>query len=179
MMDSNTTAKQGGQSDNPGSRRSDQRRNNENGRSKTENATHLAKISTEDEHLLAALDRIREGAAIDSEDVSDRIVCQAGGAMLGYWQPKTKSVEEKIVTAANALAEMQPTNATELMLAAQMLAANDAVFLFMSHATSDNASLEERNFSTEKACRFMNYTVGAWRPPIGAVMPPEPTFDLW
>lgn len=74
---------------------------------------------------------------------------------------------------------MQPTNATELMLATQMLAVNDTVFFFMSHATCDNASLEERNFSTEKACRFMNYTVGAWRPPIGAVMPPEPTFDLW
>jgi hypothetical protein len=154
-----TTGKQRGQSDRSDSQRSARRRTGETVRSKTEDQTRLAKISAEDEHLFAALDRIREGAGLGSEDVSSRIVCQAGAAILGHWQPKKKSVGKKIVTAANALAEMQPTNATELMLAAQMPAVNDAVFLFMSQATLDDTSFEERDFYTEKASRLKSVYV--------------------
>jgi hypothetical protein len=93
------------------------------------------------------------------EDVTDRIVCQAGTAILGHWQPKARTAGEKIATAANALAEMQPTNATELMLAAQMVAVNDAVFLFMSQATLDDISSEKRGFYTEKASSLMSLYV--------------------
>jgi hypothetical protein len=61
---------------------------------------------------------MRTGAQIKSESVADRILCQAGSAILGHWQPRDKSAGEKLVTAANALAEMQPANAMETMLAA-------------------------------------------------------------
>jgi hypothetical protein len=36
---------------------------------------------------------------------------------------------------------------------------NDAVFLFISQATLDDASVEKRDFYTEKACRLMNMYV--------------------
>jgi hypothetical protein len=54
--------KQRGQSHKPCPPRSEQRRNRENGPSKTEKSTHLAKISAEDEHVLAALDKLRGDA---------------------------------------------------------------------------------------------------------------------
>lgn len=152
-------AKQRSQSDKPCPTRSEQRRNSEKGLSKTEKSTHLAKVSAEDERLFAALDRMRASFQIKSEDVSDRILCQAGSAMLRHWQSKDTSEGEKLVTAANALAEMQPANATELMLAAQMLAVNDAIFLFMSQATLGDTSLEKRDFYTEKASSLMSLFV--------------------
>jgi hypothetical protein len=158
-MESETMTKQRGQLDKPCSPRSEQRRKSEKGLSKTDKSTQLAKVSAEDERISAALDRVRDGTGIKSEDVSDRILRQAGAAMLGHWQPRDKSAGEKLVTGANALAEMQPTNATELMLAAQMLAVNDAVFLFMSQATLDETSLEKRDFYTEKACKLMDVWV--------------------
>ncbi len=153
-MELKTMTKQRGQSHKPCSPRSEQRQNSEKELSKTEKSTHSAKVSAEDEHILAALDKLRGGAPIKSEDVSDRILCQAATAILGHWQPKDKSVGDKLATAASALAEMQPSSATELMLAAQMLAVIDAVFLFMSQATLDETPLEKRdfyNFYTEKA----------------------------
>lgn len=102
---------------------------------------------------------MREVTGVKSEDVSDRILCQTGTAILGHWLPKGKGPGEKLVVAANVLEEMQPTTVTELMLAAQMVAVNEAVFLFMSQATLDETSVEKREFYTEKACRLMNMYV--------------------
>jgi hypothetical protein len=93
-----------------------------NERSQTRDALRLATVTTEDERIFAALDRMREGTGIKREDVSDRILCQTGAAILGHWQPTDKSAEDKLVTAANALAESEPRNITELMLTVQMLA---------------------------------------------------------
>ena len=152
-------AKQRGQSDKPCPTRSEQRRNSEKGLSKTENPTHAANVSAEDERIFAALDRMRASVQIKSEDVSDRILCQAASAMLRRCQSKDKSAGEKLVTAADALSEMQPANAAELMLAAQMLAVNDAIFLFMSQATLDETSLEKRDFYIERACKLMDVWV--------------------
>ena len=153
------TTKQCSQSFVPDSQCSKRRQERDTVPNKTESLEHPPIVPAENDEFLAALERIRAGAGINCDDVSDRIVCQAGTAILGHWQPKAKSVEEKIITAANALAEMKPTNATELMLAGQMLAVNDAVFLFMSQATLDDTSLEKRDFYTEKASRLMNVFV--------------------
>jgi hypothetical protein len=153
------TAKEFSQSFATDSQCSKQRQKHDPVRNKTESLEHSPVVPAENDEFLAALDKIRERAGINSNDVSDRIVCQAGTALLGHWQPKAKSVEEKIITAANALAEMKPTNATELMLAGQMLAVNDAVFLFMSQATLDDSSFEKRDFYMERAARLMDIYV--------------------
>jgi hypothetical protein len=154
-----TAAKQPNKLYNSDSQCSAQRRTVGTVQGKPEDLGHFAKSSAEEGYFLAALDRLREGAGIRNEDLSDRIVCQAGAAILGHWQPKDKSTGEKIATAPNALAEMQPTNAMELMLAAKMLAVNDAVFLFMSQATLVDTSSEKRDFYTEKASSLMSLYV--------------------
>jgi hypothetical protein len=157
-MASKTMVKQRGQSHKPCFPRSERRQNNKKVLSKTDKSTNLAKVIVEDERIVAALDRLRAGAEIKNEDVADRILCQACFAMLRHWQSKGKSAADVLVTAANALAEMQPSSAMEFMLAAQMIALNDAIFLFMYQATLDETSLVKRDFYTEKVCKLM----GVW-----------------
>jgi hypothetical protein len=121
--------------------------------------TPSAKASAENQRIFSAIDTIIEGTGVKSEDVSGLILCQTGGAILGHWLPKGTGAGEKLVVAANILTEMRPTNVTELMLAAQMVAVNEAVFLFMLQATLVETSLEKREFYTEKARKLMNMYV--------------------
>ena len=67
-----------------------------------------------------------------SYDVADRIVLQAARA---HVCPEPKDADDYILKGVNAMAEMAPQNATEAMLAVQMLATHDAALLFMRRAT--------------------------------------------
>ena len=74
-----------------------------------------------------------------SYDVADRIIGQVAGAHV--W-PRPRDANDQIIKAVRIMAEMAPQNATEAMLAVQMIAANDAALLFLRRATADGQTVE-------------------------------------
>jgi hypothetical protein len=73
-------AKEFSQSFAPDSQYFKRRQKHDPPRNKTESLVHSSAVPAENDEFLAALDKIRERAGINSNDVSDRIVCQAGTA---------------------------------------------------------------------------------------------------
>jgi hypothetical protein len=89
---------------------------------------------------------------VRSHEVADRIIVQVSSA-LAY--PRPKDVDERLTKAFAAIAELAPQNATEAMLATQMVAANDAALMFLSQATLETQSFEARDANVLRAARLM------------------------
>ena len=87
-----------------------------------------------------------------SREVADRTIVQVGEALVC---PKPKEVDETLVTAFGAMAEMAPQNSTEAMLAGQMIAVNDAIFMFLKRATVQNQPAEFVDANVVRATRLM------------------------
>ncbi len=87
-----------------------------------------------------------------THELSDRIITQLGYALV--W-PEPKGSERKIVEAFAAIAEMAPQNATEAMLATQMIAVNDAALMFLRRATLESQSFEGVNANVQRTTRLM------------------------
>jgi|SRR5438105_4505348 len=87
-----------------------------------------------------------------SREVADRTIVQVGEALVF---PKPKEVDETLVTALGAMAEMAPQNVTEAMLAGQMIAVNDAIFMFLKRATVQNQPSELVDANVVRATRLM------------------------
>jgi hypothetical protein len=68
-----------------------------------------------------------------SHDVADRIIHQVANAHV--W-PKPRDVDDHIIKAIATMAEMAPQNATEAMLAVQMIATHEAGLMFLKRATT-------------------------------------------
>src|SRR2546426_4292136 len=85
-------------------------------------------------------------------DAADRFIAQAGYALV--W-PKPKDTEDHLIRASAVMAEMAPQNATEAMLATQMIAANDAALMFLRRATLDNQTFDGVEANVHRASRLM------------------------
>jgi hypothetical protein len=85
-------------------------------------------------------------------DVADRIIVQVSGALI---RPKPKNREDAIIKGIGAMAEMGPESLTEAMLAAQMVAANDAALVFLASAMSENQTVAARDANVVRATRLM------------------------
>ena len=85
-------------------------------------------------------------------DAADRFIVQAGYALV--W-PKPKDTEDHLIRASAVMAEMAPQNATEAMLATQMIAANDAALMFLRRATLDNQTFDGIEANVHRATRLM------------------------
>ena len=81
----------------------------------------------------------RQATGTQSHDVADRIIEQVTGVHV--W-PRPKDASDQVIQAVLTMAEMAPQNATEAMLAVQMIAANDAALLFLRRATADGQTVE-------------------------------------
>lgn len=87
-----------------------------------------------------------------SLDAADRLIAQAGSALV--W-PKPKDTDDHLIRAYAVMAEMSPRNATEAMLATQMIAVNDAAPMFLQRATLENQSFEGTDANVLRATRLM------------------------
>ena len=87
-----------------------------------------------------------------SDYVAIRIICQAASAQV--W-PKPADEADRLVDAAALIREMAPQNATEAMLAAQMIATNDAALMFVHRATLENQSTEGVDANVLRGTRLM------------------------
>jgi len=118
-------------------------------------AKKLREEEEEDERILGAMERIRKSSGVKAQRVVDRLVNQTASATLRHWGLKDSTPGERLELAAGALAEMEPANATEAMLANQMIAVNDAALMFVSQATLTETSSQLRDDNTERACKFL------------------------
>ncbi len=87
-----------------------------------------------------------------SRETSDRIILQVAEALV--W-PKSKDAEDTLFKAFGAIDEMRPRNGTEAMLAAQMIAANDAALMFLKRATLEAQTMYGIDANVLRATRLM------------------------
>jgi hypothetical protein len=85
------------------------------------------------------------------QDAADRLLHQAANALV--W-PNLKQ-EDAIIKTVAMMAEMAPQNATEAMLAIQMIAANEAALLFLKRATAEGQAFEGCDANMLRATRLM------------------------
>jgi hypothetical protein len=85
-------------------------------------------------------------------DAADRFIAQVGYALV--W-PKPRDTDDHLVRASAVIAEIAPQNATESMLATQMIAANDAALMFLRRATLDNQYTDAIDSNVLRATRLM------------------------
>ena len=88
-----------------------------------------------------------------SDLAAQRIFTQAIGAQ--SWPDLKKDGVMAIAGGLAVIEEMAPRNATEAMLANQMIAANDAALRFLNNATSENQSLHGCDANVLRATRLM------------------------
>jgi hypothetical protein len=69
--------------------------------------------------------------------------------------PRPKTAEEGLVNAIPLVKEMGAQNATEALLATQMIAAHEAALWFMARATSGEQTLEARDANVLRSIRLM------------------------
>jgi hypothetical protein len=85
-------------------------------------------------------------------ELAHRILIQLTNSLV--W-PKSKDVADDLRIALHAMAEMEPQNETEAMLATQMIAANDAALMFLGRATNENQHSEAIDTNVLRATRLM------------------------
>lgn len=102
------------------------------------------------------IDRLIGGACkvtgARSKETADRIIVQVAGGLV---RPKPKGANEQLIKAFAAIAEMAPQNATEAMLATQIIATNDAALMFLQRATLENQTFEGTDANVLRATRLM------------------------
>src|SRR5437870_11829718 len=118
-----------------------------------EQVDELSLITRNQEELVDELSLItRQATGTQSHDVADRIIEQVAGVHV--W-PRPKDASDQVIQAVLTMAEMGPQNATEAMLAVQMIAANDAALLFLRRATADGQTVEGSDGNVLRATRLM------------------------
>ena len=110
-------------------------------------------VSKTQEQLVEELSMItRQATGTQSHDVAERIIAQVAAAQV--W-PRPKGASDQVIQAVLTMAEMAPQNATEAMLAVQMIAANDAALLFLRRATADGQTVEGADADVLRATWLM------------------------
>ena len=122
--------------------------------SKSSPAVSTKKESEESERFTRAMQKMKSSGVRDQR-LADKLLVQAAGASLSHWTPKDVSLCQRLELAASALTEMEPSNATEAMLALQMIAVHDAVLLFLMRATQENQTFEGSDANVLRATRLM------------------------
>ncbi len=128
-------------------------------KSKRDISAEMQTQKDEDGLIVNALEKIDKSSGVEARSVSARLVAQTASSVLPYWGMKDRTVGQRLELAASTLAEMQPSSATESMLANQMIAVNDAALLFTSQATQAESTSQKRGEDTDRACRFLSLFV--------------------
>ena len=93
----------------------------------------LAEKDARDELISKLAETACKITGTSSYDVAERIIQQVANAHV--W-PKSRDVDDQLIKAISAMAEMAPQNATEAMLAVQMIATHEAGLMFLKRATT-------------------------------------------
>jgi hypothetical protein len=86
------------------------------------------------------------------DEVAIRMIDQVALSLI---RPKAIDADQNLLQAISTIAEMAPQNATEAMLATQMIATHEAALHFMAQATRDEQTFEGRDANVLRATRLM------------------------
>jgi hypothetical protein len=101
-----------------------------------------------DELILGEL----ELTGVKSRKIADGIIFQVGAALI---HPKPKGDTSTLIKALEAIGEMSPKDPVQSMLAAQMIATNEASAKFVACAFEEGRTLEGRTANVNRAVRLM------------------------
>ena len=112
--------------------------------------------NTREQALENRLDKLVLGSAeltgVKSREVADGIVYQVGAALI---HPKPKGDIPTLIKALEAIGEMAPKGPVQSMLAAQMIATNEASARFLACSFEEGHTLESRTANVNRAVRLM------------------------
>jgi hypothetical protein len=94
----------------------------------------------------------RKLTGTQSDHAANRLMIQAANALV--W-PKPGDDGDHIMKGASAIAEMAPQNATEAMLAVQMIATHEAALMFVRRATGEGQTVAGADANVLRATRLM------------------------
>lgn len=92
---------------------------------------------------------------IDSGAVAEWISCQVIGLMSPGEKLDAKDVLKRIAFATDTLGELRPENATQAMLATQMIGVHGAAIQFLLRAFSEGQTVEGPESNVNRATRLM------------------------
>ena len=98
--------------------------------------------------------------------------------MNSYPMTSEEDASDQVIQAVLTMAEMAPQNATEAMLAVQMIAANDAALLFLRRATADGQTVEGSDGNVLRATPLMSDRERDF-PPIAAAKSDNARVERW
>lgn len=87
-----------------------------------------------------------------TESSSELIINQMMAMQVWY---RSRTEEQKVIAAAELIAELEPTNPTEALLAVQMFGVHEAALLFLQRATLEGQTFEGNNANVLRATRLM------------------------
>ena len=121
-------------------------------------ASSASAITRSPDHQ-AAGDRFKSGLSAAFGCKTSETALALLGQVMALDHPTTKMEPERINTirmnAIAMLGEMQPTTATEAMLAAQMVGTHRAAMMFLKNATKPDDSFDSRDRNVLRAMRLM------------------------
>jgi hypothetical protein len=115
-------------------------------------STRTAKEAVSEERLDELMMRIDDLAGVKSSEVASGIVYQVGAALV---HPKPADDTQTLIKALEAIREMAPKGPEQSMLAAQMIATNEASARFLAVSFEPGHTLESRTSNVNRAVRLM------------------------
>lgn len=115
-------------------------------------ALHSSAEADRERQFDEAADSVRDVTGTQTNELAERIIQQVVNAQIGQGK---KDIHCQLLNAVAAIGEMQPGNATEALLATQMIATHEAGLSFLAAATRDDQTTEGRDANVLRATRLM------------------------
>jgi hypothetical protein len=103
-----------------------------------------------------AIAEIFPATGTQSFEVGQRMIAQLAASQI---YPQNLGMGASIITPVESMKEMRPQNATEGMLAVQMIATNDAALMFLNRSTQEGQDNEIVDANVLRATRLMRVFV--------------------
>lgn len=111
----------------------------------------LQKASSPDERA-ELVKRFYKVTGTTTESGVELIINQIMGMQVWY---RGRTREQRVIAAADLIAEFEPTNPTEALLAVQMFGVHEAALLFLQRATLEGQTFEGNDANVLRATRLM------------------------
>ena len=124
-------------------------------RNALEKATPAVEVQKPDRAQLIAKaeEQLCRLTGVQSKELANRIAHQMTAMQI--WGSSNVTPGERLISAIDMIAGLKPANATEALLAVQMVGVHDAATKFLAQATPADQSVEGRDANVLRATRLM------------------------
>jgi hypothetical protein len=112
--------------------------------------------ASDEKQVADATTEICPATGTQSIEVGQRMIAQLAASQI---YPQIQEMGTSIITTVESMKEMRPQNATEGMLAVQMIATNDAALMFLNRSTQEGQNNEIVDANVLRATRLMRVFV--------------------